>query len=75
MSQQEAEEILRLKQQVEHLKGLLADSMACERSFRLEVYRDAEFAPIIERRDRERQQRASEEYTDRLLYEIEGLDL
>ncbi len=68
MSAQLTEEIVRLRE-------LLRCEMANHNAFRLEVYRDPEFAPIIERRDRERQDRHSQEYLDNLLDEVEGLEL
>jgi hypothetical protein len=64
MSKQLIEEVVRLKE-------LLRCEQANHRNFRLEVFRDPEFAVIIERRERERQQKHSEDYIRRTLEELE----
>ena len=68
MSQQLIEEVVRLKE-------LLRCEMANHNKFRAEVYSDPEFKVIIERREKERQARHSQEYLNNLLDEVEGLEL
>ncbi len=64
-----------LKSEVARLKTLLSQEQAIHREFRAEVFMDVEFAPIIERRQRGEQQQRTEDYTGKLLGEIEELEI
>ncbi len=68
MSQQLREEVARLKE-------LLRCEQANHTQFRYQIYSDPEFKAIIERREREKYDERTQEYIDRLLGEIEELEL
>jgi hypothetical protein len=62
-------------EEVERLKELLRCEQANHTAFRAEIYSDPEFKQIFERRQKEKFAERTQSYIDRLLGEIEELEL
>jgi hypothetical protein len=62
-------------EEVARLKELLRCEQANHTAFRTEIYSDPEFKAILERRERQRYAERTQQYIDRLLGEIEELEL